>query len=44
MVKSVNMAYEGIFSTPLGVVIVADYQLKLIVFDSDREEIVQWLD
>ncbi len=36
--------YEGIFSTPLGQVILEDYKLKLIVFDPVQEAIRQWID
>lgn len=36
-------AYDGIFSTPLGRVVIEDEHLKLIVFDPTEEVIQQWI-
>ncbi len=36
-------AYEGIFSTLLGRVMIEDHSLKLIVFDPSQEVIQQWI-
>ena len=35
--------YEEIFSEPIGVMIIKKNQLLLLVFDDDREEIIQWI-
>ncbi len=35
--------YEEIFSEPIGVMIVQKNQLCLLVFDDDKEEIIQWI-
>lgn len=37
-------AYEGIFSTLLGRVMIEDHSLKLIVFDPAQEVIRQWIE
>ena len=36
--------YAGIFSEPLGNVILLDYTINLIVFDKIKEVITQWVD
>lgn len=36
--------YAGIFSEPLGNIILLDYKINLIVFDKTREVITQWMD
>ncbi|MBW4537067.1 MAG: XisH family protein [Pleurocapsa minor HA4230-MV1] len=35
--------YEDIFIEPIGQILLTKKRLKLIVFDSDREEIIQWI-
>ena len=35
--------YEEIFSEPIGVMTIQKNQLRLLVFDDDREEIIQWI-
>lgn len=36
-------AYEGILSEPLGEIVRRRLHVKIIVFDEDAEEIVEWL-
>ena len=36
-------AYESVFTTPVGQMALADYDLQLIVVDEAAERIVQWL-
>jgi hypothetical protein len=36
--------YEGIFSEPLGELMVATQSLKLLIFDEIQEVILQWID
>jgi len=35
--------YNGIFSEPIGNLIVTGEQINLIVFSSDKEEIIKWI-
>lgn len=35
--------YVDIFEEPLGRLLREDYQLNLLIFDIDSEEIVQWI-
>lgn len=35
--------YEDIFIEPIGQILLSKKRLKLIVFDADREEIIQWI-
>jgi len=35
--------YSGIFSEPLGNIILFDYKINLIVFDKTKEVIMQWI-
>lgn len=35
--------YREIFSEPIGVLTIQKSQLRLLIFDSDKEEIVQWI-
>jgi XisH protein len=35
--------YEDIFIEPIGQILLNKKRLKLIVFDADREEIIQWI-
>ncbi|MEM7595532.1 MAG: element excision factor XisH family protein [Cyanobacteria bacterium P01_A01_bin.83] len=35
--------YEDIFIEPIGQILLNKRRLKLIVFDADREEIIQWI-
>ncbi|MBA3869637.1 MAG: fatty-acid synthase [Anaerolineae bacterium] len=37
------LAYNGIFSEPIGEVIRQTFNLKLAVFDPETEEIIQWI-
>lgn len=38
-----EIAYTGIISETLGKQIITDYEVKLVVFDPDAEEIIQWI-
>lgn len=35
--------YEQIFSEAIGTLLIRKYHLRLLIFDSGREEIVQWI-
>lgn len=35
--------YDGILSEPLGQVVMIDLNVRLLVFDPDRREVVQWI-
>ena len=35
--------YEQIFSEAIGTLVIKKYHLRLLIFDSGREEIVQWI-
>ena len=35
--------FEDIFTEPIGQILLDKKRLKLIVFDADREEIIQWI-
>ncbi|MGK7892653.1 MAG: element excision factor XisH family protein [Xenococcus sp. (in: cyanobacteria)] len=35
--------YEEIFSEPIGVMIIQKNQLRLLVFDDEQEEVIQWI-
>ena len=36
-------AYQGIFSEPLGQLVLRRHQMQLLVFDDTQERIVQWI-
>lgn len=36
--------YENVFEEPIGQLLLTRKRLKLMVFDPDQEEIVQWID
>jgi len=36
-------AYDGIFSSPIGQLIIEKQELRLIVFDDESERIIRWL-
>jgi hypothetical protein len=38
-----SVVYVNIFEEPLGQLIREDYQLNLLIFDLNKEEIVQWI-
>lgn len=38
-----NVAYVDVFEEPLGKLIIEDYQLNLLIFDVNLEEILQWI-
>jgi hypothetical protein len=38
-----QIAYEGIWSEPAGQVIIEAQEIKLLVFDVDREVIAKWI-
>lgn len=38
-----SKVYVNIFEEPLGQLLIEDYQLKLLIFDIKKEEIVQWI-
>ncbi|MGL5795659.1 MAG: element excision factor XisH family protein, partial [Waterburya sp.] len=35
--------YQEIFSEPIGVLTIQKSQLRVLVFDDDKEEIIQWI-
>jgi hypothetical protein len=37
-------AYQGIFSEPLGQLMIGQQNLKLLVFDIGKEVIVKWIE
>ena len=37
------LAYEGIFSEPLGQLIIEAYALRLLVFDDIEQKVLQWI-
>jgi XisH protein len=37
-------AYMGIFRSPIGEVAIADFALKLLIFEAEQEVIVQWIE
>jgi hypothetical protein len=38
-----EFAYDGIFSEPIGVLVIKRANLKLIVFDENQKRIVKWI-
>ena len=36
-------AYEGIFSEEIGKFVIRRFQLKIVVFDAEKETIIQWI-
>lgn len=38
-----SMVYVNLFEEPLGKLIIEDYQLNLLIFDINKEEIVRWI-
>lgn len=38
-----SAAYEGIFSEPVGKLVIRDLPLNLIVADTDKKEIIRWI-
>jgi hypothetical protein len=36
--------YEGIFSEPMGQIVLADGKMNLMVFNPSQEVIVKWID
>jgi XisH protein len=37
------VAYEGILSEPIGQAVRRDFNLNLVVFDPETEEVVRWI-
>lgn len=35
--------YQGIFSEPIGQLVINKYRVNLLIFESQKEEIVQWI-
>lgn len=35
--------YDGILSEPLGQVVLTDLNIRVLVFDADRQEVVRWI-
>ncbi|EDX73756.1 hypothetical protein MC7420_6804 [Coleofasciculus chthonoplastes PCC 7420] len=38
-----QMTYQGIFNEPLGELIRQKYRVNLLIFNNQKQEIVQWL-
>jgi XisH protein len=36
------MTYHALFEEPIGQLMIEDENLKLIIFDAEKEEILQW--
>jgi len=37
-----DLIYDSFFSEPIGQILIEDENLKLIIFDAEKEEILQW--
>jgi hypothetical protein len=37
-------AFLDVFDDPLGQILIQDYEIRLIIFDIETEEVIQWID